>query len=87
MTDAERIDYLTGQVVALKGFCIALIASHPDPELLGHAIERTGEQAVALALPTSASDALLAGLANIQTALEGTLQLRRGAQESKKGGR
>jgi hypothetical protein len=74
----DRIDYLIGQVAALKAFCVAVIASHKDPSLLMHATAKIGEINVAQALPTPATDATLKGMEDVQAALMRTFADRGG---------
>ena len=61
MTDKERLDYLQGQVAALKSFCLALMSSHPNPRLLFDRMERFGNQQAGILLGQPTSDALLQG--------------------------
>ena len=61
MTEKERLDYVQGQVAALKSFCLALMAAHPNPTLLFDRMERFGNQQAGILLGQPASDALLQG--------------------------
>ena len=63
MTDEERIDYLIGQVTALKSFCFALLASHENLPMLVSRIEKLNEQQIGLLLG-QAADAMRTDLRN-----------------------
>lgn len=69
MTDSERIDFLIGQVAALKAFSISLIIREPDPRALLQLFDRGSEHTIAKTLPTKASEAMLQGMEDIRHAL------------------
>lgn len=56
MRDRDRLDYVIGQLAALKTFCFAVVASHPDWQTLGVCITAMSEQTLADLLVTPASD-------------------------------
>ena len=69
MNDSERLDYVIGQVAALKAFCITLICLHPAPRQLATALEKFAEMGVAKTLPTRASDAMIEGMETMKAHL------------------
>jgi len=62
MTNEDRLDFLIGQVAAMKAFCIASAVSHTNPSELLAAFQRGSEYTVAKTLPTVASEAMLQGM-------------------------
>ncbi len=74
MDSEQRLDYVIGQVTALKAFCISAIVSHPNPtELLTH-FSRASEITTAKTLPTKASEAMIEGIESINRDLLRVLQ-------------
>lgn len=70
MTDAERIDFLLGQVAAIKAFCLAAVIAHPDRELLADAFHLMAEHTDVKMLASPATDELLEGIAEVRSAVE-----------------
>jgi hypothetical protein len=58
----ERLDFLAGQVHALRSFAHATISAHESPERLGKLIDEVIETAIAQATPESVMDEYLHGL-------------------------
>lgn len=69
MTDEERIDYLIGQVTALKSFCFALLASHENLPLLVSRMEKLNERQIGLLLGQAAQEVTLEGADAMRTDL------------------
>jgi len=61
MSEAERLDYLAGQVHALLGFASATIKSHPSPHFLRNAFLETEQRALAATESRLVSESFLAG--------------------------
>ena len=74
MTDQERIDYLIGQVTALKSFCFALMASHENLPLLASRMDRFNEQQVGILLGQAAEESTLDGADAMRTDLRNCAQ-------------
>jgi hypothetical protein len=65
MRDRDRFDYVICQLAALKAFCFAVVASHPDRQTPGVCITAMEGQTLADLLVTPASDAMVAGVENM----------------------
>ena len=74
MTDADRIDFLLGQVASLKAFCMCLALLHERPEELQRGFDKFSEMTAARMLPTGASDVMLEGIDEIRNALAAVLK-------------
>lgn len=61
MNDAQRVQYLMGQVAALQVVLLAFIDTHPEPKVIAPRLERLSEGGVARLLPSEGSDEMLAG--------------------------
>jgi hypothetical protein len=61
MTDAEKIDFLGGEVDALLAFASAMIKTHPNLQALDGAFTQSKELQAASALASTASEAFLQG--------------------------
>jgi hypothetical protein len=61
MLDADRLDYLAGQVHALLTFACAAIEAHPDPLLLRRKFERLQEIALSKTEPARVKEVYLDG--------------------------
>lgn len=69
MTDAERIDFMQGQIIALRSMCFALMATHGNLPQLVNAMERFAELQIGVTLGQAASEATLEGAANMRETL------------------
>ena len=69
MTDAERIDYLQGQVLALRSMCYALAVTHKDLPQLVKAMDKYGEMQIAVTLGQATSEKTLEGAAGMRASL------------------
>jgi DNA-binding GntR family transcriptional regulator len=70
MTEAEKIEYLGGQVHALVGFAVAVITADEAPQRLARYIELLSEINAAKTAASLASDTYLEGLDNVQSRLK-----------------
>lgn len=61
MTDAERLEYLAGQVHALTTFAAAVITSHPARGRLRAEFQRVEQMALALSESQATSEVYLDG--------------------------
>jgi hypothetical protein len=59
--EADRIDYLAGQVHALLTFACAMIEAHREPMLLEQKFERLQQLALSKTEPVAVKDAFLDG--------------------------
>ena len=68
------------QLAALKTFCVAVLATHPEPEILKKCLDTLSEVTLAKTLGDSASEAMLAGvesvLADLKTAADRRLSIK-----------
>ena len=64
-SDAERNDFLLGQVAALSAFAQAVLLSHPKPHTLLLEFEAQLLKAEAVSLPVAVSDAYQEGLKHV----------------------
>jgi hypothetical protein len=62
MDDIDRLDQVIGQLAALNTFCIAVVATHPDPQALRKCLLTLSEVTIAKTLGGAASDQMLAGV-------------------------
>lgn len=70
----ERIDFITGQVAALKSICIALIVHHSDRKSLLPHLTSAGEATTESMRGTHATEATIAGVASVHNELLAALQ-------------
>lgn len=70
MSDAERIDFLQGQLQALLAFTFALIETHPDRAALRTSAATNLEAALAKLGGGSTPEAGIDGLLDMKTRLE-----------------
>lgn len=83
MEQEERLDYLIGQVAALKAFCAAILVDHPAPSNVLAAFNKAGEMAISKTLPTVASEPMLTGMQTMCADLSTFVQLEINRQQSK----
>jgi hypothetical protein len=80
MTQADKIEYLAGQVQALIAFAVAIISSHPDPELLAHHLDLLNQVTLASVENSLVADKYVQGVQDVQgrltTAVETAKRLR-----------
>ena len=70
MTDKERIEFLAGEVNALRAFCLAVVNTHPEPATLGDQFHRLSEMAIGISGGSAVSEEYMKGMQ--QTAEEFT---------------
>jgi len=74
---SDGLDLVMGELGALKAFCSALIATHPDPVALQRAFGQLSEQTTADLLPHSdVPDHSVDGLQNVATILSAQIAAR-----------
>lgn len=70
MTEEDRLDFVIGQVVALKAALMAIASQSERPSELLAAIRRDMEITISTALPTTVSESTLDGFAEVRRAVE-----------------
>jgi hypothetical protein len=70
MNDAQRLEFLAGQVAALEAFALAVINAHPNVQLLHDDFSRLKMQQESSSLPVPVSEAYLDGQAAVANDLE-----------------
>jgi len=83
MTDAERLDFLAGQVHALMGFAQAVISTHHAPERLARHLDSIGQMALARAEGTLVSDDYVDGVQDVQNRLKRGVEIALGQREAR----
>jgi hypothetical protein len=61
METGEKIDFLAGEVSALRAFALAVINSHPNLRLLRDEFERLSELQIGLSVPSTVTEQYLDG--------------------------
>jgi hypothetical protein len=63
--ETENVHFVAGQVHALVGFCVAVINSHPSPEMLGLHLEAVEHVTLAHVESTLVMEDFLEGTRNV----------------------
>jgi hypothetical protein len=63
--ESENVHYIAGQVHALVGFCVAVINSHPSPEMLGLHLDAVEHVTLAHVESTLVMEDFLEGVRNV----------------------
>lgn len=61
MSETDRLNYLAGQVSALRGFVEAVIKSHPDKPKLIEEYNQFKEKQLAMTIPTTMPEYFIKG--------------------------
>jgi hypothetical protein len=70
MNDEDRFDHIVGQLAALKTFCVAVVATHPDPNALASCLSTLSEVTVAKTLGIAASESMIEGMESVLSDLK-----------------
>jgi len=77
MDDKHQLDTLIGEMIAIKAFAIAMVATHPAPAQFKHALGIASEQMMTKVLNHSGvSEDLIEGLRDLTDSLESMIDQR-----------
>jgi hypothetical protein len=81
--ETENVQFIAGQVHALVGFCVAVINSHPSPEMLGLHLEAVEHVTLAHVESTLVMEDFLEGTRNVFDRLKAAVADAEARQEER----